>query len=295
MNLGRNYALLLLLLLISSGGTILDAQTQSGEDVFQQHCAGCHDQNNPHIPTRDALRKMSAVHILRTLNSGEMIAVGYTMTIAEREAVANYLGIPGGDEPLPVSAFCKVPTVKMPARPRVEWNGWSPAILNTRYQTADAAGLAIDCVERLKLKWAFAFQGDVTAFAPPTIVDQNLFVGSAGGVIYALDRDSACIHWTYQAGGAVRTAIMAVRDAGHYVLLFGDQNGWLYELDAANGNLRWKKKMEDHDAARITGAAAVYAGNVFVPVAGWEENRAADPKYLCCTMRGSVTALRIHD
>jgi polyvinyl alcohol dehydrogenase (cytochrome) len=295
MNLGRNYAFLWLLLLISSGGMILDAQAQSGEDVFEQHCAGCHDQNNSQIPTREALRKMSAVHILRTLNSGEMIAVGYTMTIAEREAVANYLGIPGGDEPLPVSAFCKVPTVKVSVHPRVEWNGWSPGTSNTRFQTADKAGLSIDSVKRLKLKWVFAFPGDVTAFAPPTVLDQNLFVGSAGGVIYALDRDSACIHWTYQAGGAVRSAIVAVRDVGHYVLLFGDQNGWFYELDASSGKLRWKIKMEDHDAARLTGAPAVYAGNVFVPVSGWEENRATDPKYPCCTMRGSVTALRIHD
>jgi polyvinyl alcohol dehydrogenase (cytochrome) len=295
MDLRRNSALLWLILVISPGAVIVNAQTPSGEVVFQQHCAGCHDQQNPRIPTREALRKLSAVHILRTLNSGEMIAVGYTMTVAEREAVANYLGIPGGDEPLPASAFCKVSTVKVPAHLSAAWNGWSPGTSNTRYQTADAAGLSIESVKRLKLKWAFAFPGDVTAFAPPTILDQNLFVGSAGGLIFALDRDSGCIHWKYQGGGAVRSAIVAVRDAGHYVLLFGDQNGWFYELDAASGKLRWKKKMEDHDAARVTGAPAVYAGNVFVPVAGWEENRAADPKYPCCTMRGSVTALRIHD
>ena len=53
--------------------------------------------------------------------------------------------------------------------------------------------------------------------------------------------------------------------------------------------------MEDHDAARLTGAAVAYQGKVYVPVAGWEENRANDPKYVCCTMRGSVVALRIRD
>ncbi len=295
MNLLRIRALLWLILSIFPAVVSLDAQTQSGEAAFEQHCAACHDQNNPRIPTREALGKLPAVHILRALNSGEMIAVGYTMTIAEREAVANYLGTPGGDESLPASAFCKVPTVKLSGNPKVAWNGWSPSTSNTRYQAAEAAGLSMDSVKRLKLKWAFAFPGDVTAFAPPTILDKNLFVGSAGGVIYALDRDSGCVHWTYPAGGAVRSAIVAARDAGHYVLLFGDQNGWFYELDAASGKLRWKKKMEDHDAARLTGAPTVYSGIVFVPVSGWEENRATDSKYPCCTMRGSVTALRIHD
>ena len=38
----------------------------------------------------------------------------------------------------------------------------------------------------LKLKWAFGFDGDVTAFSQPTVIDDQVFVGSAGGVIHAL-------------------------------------------------------------------------------------------------------------
>ena len=284
-----------LMLLMFPAALLLPAQTPSGEAVFKQHCAGCHDSNNPRIPARESLQKLPAAHILRTLNYGEMIAVAYTMTIAEREAVAKFLGTPGDEAPLPASAFCKVRSVKIPANPKIEWNGWSPSPGNTRYQTAEAAKLSIDGVKRLKLKWAFAFPGDVTAFAPPTIIDNDIFVGSAGGVIYGLDRETGCIHWTYQAGGAVRSAIVAARDGGRYALLFGDQNGWFYSLDASDGKLRWKKKMEDHDAARLTGSPVADAGIVYVPVAGWEENRASDPKYPCCTMRGSVAALRIRD
>jgi hypothetical protein len=36
-------------------------------------------------------------------------------------------------------------------------------------------------VRRLELKWAFGFDGDVTAFAQPTVLDGQVFVGSAGG------------------------------------------------------------------------------------------------------------------
>jgi len=78
-------------------------------------------------------------------------------------------------------------------------------------------------------------------------------------------------------------------------LLFGDQTGWFYSVEAESGTLLWKKKIEEHDAARLTGAPVAYNGTVFVPVASWEETRSQDPAYACCTFRGSVVALRIRD
>jgi len=277
------------------GAAALTAQTPSGEAVFKQRCAACHEQNNPRIPTRQSLEKLPATRILRTLNYGAMIQVAYTMSLAERAAVAKYLGTPGEEAASVPIAYCRDRGVKIAANPKIQWNGWSPDTNNWRYQTADAAGLSLDKVKRLKLKWAFAFEGDLTAFAQPTILDHQLFVGSAGGVIHALDRESGCVRWQYQADGPVRTSILAARDGGRYVLLFGDQTGGFYALDAANGKPLWKKRIEDNDAARLTGAAVAFDGTVFVPVAGWEENRASDPKYPCCTMRGSVAALRIRD
>jgi polyvinyl alcohol dehydrogenase (cytochrome) len=272
------------------------AAQQSGEDVFIQRCAGCHDQKNPRIPTRESLQKLPAPRILRALNYGAMITIGYTMSMNQREAVANWLGTPGGAEtPLPASAYCADRTVRMDSTPKLAWNGWSPALENTRFQTAAQAGLSLDNVRNLKLKWAFAYQGDITAFSQPTILDGNLFVGSAGGAIHNLDARTGCIRWMYQATGPVRTALLAVRDGARNVVLFGDQSGWFYALDAQAGKLLWKKKMDPHDATRLTGAAVAHQGIVYVPVASWEENRASDLNYECCTMRGSVVALRIRD
>ncbi len=275
---------------------VLLAAAPSGEAVFKQRCAACHDSNNPRIPPRAALEKFSSTRILRTLNYGAMINVAYTMSIDEREAVAKYLGTAAEEvSPLPASAFCSDRSVKIAAKPKFEWDGWSPNTANLRYQTAEAAGLSIEQMKHLKLKWAFAFEGDISAFSQPTVLDDNLFTGSAGGVIYALQASTGCIRWSYQAGGPVRTSILAAREGGRHVLMFGDQIGTFYALDAANGKLLWKRKIENHDASRLTGAAIAHDGIVYVPVAGWEENRANDPKYECCTMRGSVAALRIHD
>jgi polyvinyl alcohol dehydrogenase (cytochrome) len=283
-------------LLTVSACLLRAAAPEAGDAVFKQRCAGCHEQNNPRIPTRETLQKMPAARILRTLNYGAMMNVAYTMSISQREAVANWLGTAGnGDQAPPASAFCSDRSVRIAANPKLQWNGWSPASENTRFQTAEQAGLTLDGVRNLKLKWAFAFQGDITAFSQPTVLDGNLFVGSAGGAIHDLDAQTGCIRWMYQASGPVRTSILAVRDGNRYVLLFGDQSGWFYALDANGGKLLWKKKTDSHDAARLTGSAVAYKGTVYVPVASWEENRASDPDYLCCTMRGSVVAYRVHD
>ena len=44
---------------------------------------------------------------------------------------------------------------------------------NSRYQSGQAAGLSLATVSRLKLKWAFGFEGDIIAFAQPTILDDQ--------------------------------------------------------------------------------------------------------------------------
>ena len=283
------------LLVLSLSPVLLQAATETGDAIFKQRCAGCHDQSNPRIPTRETLQKMPAIRVLRALNYGAMISVAYTMSSSQREAVATWLGTPGGDPAPTAAAFCADHSVHLAANPKIEWNGWSPSADNARFETADKAGLTLEGVRNLKLKWAFAFQGDITAFSQPTILDGNLFVGSAGGAIHDLDPQTGCTRWVYQATGAVRSSIIAVRDGNRYVLLFGDQSGWFYALDASDGKQIWKKQVEMHDAARLTGSPVAHNGVVFVPVASWEENRASDLAYQCCTMRGSIVALRVHD
>ena len=272
------------------------AAAPSGEAVYKQRCAACHEQSdNIRIPPRATLQQLPAARILRVLDFGAMMSVAYPMNHAEREAVASYLGTAEAETPPAAEAFCADRAVRLAATPRAQWNGWSPGLDNARFQTAEAAGLTLDGVRRLKLKWAFAFEADLTAFAQPTVLDGNLFTGSAGGAVYALDAATGCMRWKFQANGPVRSSILAAREGRRVSLLFGDQNGWFYSLDAATGREFWKKRVDEHDAARLTGAPVAYNGTVFVPVASWEENRALDPKYECCTSRGSVAALRIRD
>jgi polyvinyl alcohol dehydrogenase (cytochrome) len=281
------------------GASLAPAQSAapklSGEAVYQHRCAGCHEQASARIPPRSALNQMPAERILRTLDFGAMMTVAYGMSRDERQAVAAYLGTNAPANAFPSSAYCSGRRAVVSDHPRFFWNGWSPGPTNARYQSAEAAGLSVDQVRGLKLKWAFGFDGDVTAFSQPTVIDGQVFVGSAGGVIHALRADTGCLQWTFQANGPVRSAVLSVTDGKRHTLLFGDQDGWFYALEAETGAPLWKKKVEEHDAARLTATPAAYNGNVFVPVASWEETRSLDPAYPCCTFRGSVVALRIRD
>lgn len=269
-------------------------QATSGGEVYQQRCAQCHDNSAAtRAPSRDALQKMPASRILRTLDFGLMMGVAYPLTREERNAVADYLGTPGAEPGPPAAAFCSADRHPLAGEAAGNWNGWSPSAANTRYQAH--AGITKDQVPQLKLKWAYGFAGDVTAFAAPAYLNGTIFVGSAGGVVQALDAKTGCVHWTFQANGPVRSGIVAVENGSGYSLLFGDQIGWFYALDAKTGRLLWKKRIDEHEATRLTGTPAVYQGVVFVGAASWEETRSIEPHYACCTFRGSVTALHVAD
>ncbi len=271
------------------------AGSVSGAEVYQEYCAGCHEQVSPRIPPRDALQKMSAARILRTLDFGVMMSIAYPLRRDQREAVANYLGMPGPEPAPPPSSFCSDRRLRLFGNAAGSWNGWSPESSNTRFQPAANAALTIEQVRRLKLKWSYGFPGDITAFAAPTVLNGTLIVGSASGAVQALDARSGCLYWMFQADGPVRSAILAVQNGSRTSLLFGDQIGRFYSLDASTGHLLWKRRIDSHDATRLTGSPAAQGGVVFVPAASWEETRALNPQYVCCTFRGSVTALRVRD
>ena len=222
-----------------------------------------------------------------------MINIAYVLTRDEREAVASYLGVDRPDTPVPQQAYCSDRTVNIGASPKPVWDGWGPDPTNTRYTTT--SGITLNQASKFKLKWAYAFEGDVTAFGAPTVLGNTLFVGSAGGAVQALSTESGCVRWVYQGSGPVRSAIVIVPNGKTHVAVFTDLTGWAYGIEAESGRQLWKKKPEPHESTRLTGSAAVKDGVVFIPAASWEETRSNNPEYPCCTFRGSVTALRAKD
>jgi polyvinyl alcohol dehydrogenase (cytochrome) len=267
---------------------------------YQQSCAQCHDGQLDRAPNRDVLRGMTPERVLRALESGPMISMAMGRSTADRRAIAEYLtgktfsGNFNNDPP---------PQAMCPAKDRdafdpssgPQWNGWGVTTTNARFQDAAMAGLTAADVPRLQLKWAFAFPGDLQSNAQSTIAGGRVFVGSAGGKVYALSAATGCIHWFFDTGAPMRAAISIARiktaSGQRYAALFGDGAANVYALDAATGKLIWKTKAENSPVARITGSPTFYDGRYYVPMASSEEGAGTTPTYECCRFRGSVTAL----
>src|SRR5262249_57556659 len=94
----------------------------------------------------------------------------WRMAGEEREAVAAFLGIAGGDAAPASKGYCADRNVNLTSIPKGSWNGWSPSAENTRYQPREAAGLTFDQVRRLKMKMAYGVEGDVKAIGAPSVI-----------------------------------------------------------------------------------------------------------------------------
>jgi polyvinyl alcohol dehydrogenase (cytochrome) len=286
-------------------GSLPALAQQGGAILFAQHCARCHDGggSQSRAPSRDALQSMSFEHVLRTITSGSMAPMVQGRTDDERKAIASYAT---GRTPNDTSATndtsndtstecVKAPLTFAARLDRPQWNGWGANLNNSRFQPAEAARLPPDQVSRLELKWAFGFPNAPSAIAQPTIIGGVLFVGGVDYKVHALDAKSGCTIWTYATEAPVRTAISfgPLSGTDQFAVFFGDVRANAYALDAASGALIWKKKVEDHPAARITGAPTPYSGVLYVPVSSIEEATGSRATYECCTFRGSVVALDV--
>lgn len=261
---------------------------QDGAALFEKHCAGCHSAGSKtRAPLREALGHLTRPAILATLETGSMKEQASALSLAERRAVTDYLSNINGTTESTRAGWCN--DNGSPLEPAAAWNGWGVDLENSRFQPAAQAGLAANQVPALKLKWAFGFPNTTSVFGQPTVAGGRVFVGSEDGTVYSLDARTGCIYWTYKASSTVRTAISIDPPLTH--IYFGDVQAQAYCLDARSGALMWKVKVEEHPYARITGAPKLYGGRLYVPVSSIEEVPGGNPKYPCCTFRGSVVAL----
>jgi polyvinyl alcohol dehydrogenase (cytochrome) len=268
-------------------------QTANGRALFEAHCTSCHASNDQRIPTVEELRARTPEAIISALTSGAMQVQGGELSAAEKRAVAEYLaGRIVGLAPQPDKGRCTAapPFDLSPAS--VAWGGWGPEPDNTRFQSAQRAGLTASQVPNLKLKWAFGFPNSATARNLPNVAGNRIFVGSGTGLVYALDAKTGCTIWAFQANAGVRTPIViAARPGGGLAAYFGDDRSNVYAVNPADGSLHWQRRVDDHPASHVIGAPAFYQDRLYVPVSSLEEGQGGNPAYKCCTFRGSLLAM----
>jgi polyvinyl alcohol dehydrogenase (cytochrome) len=281
-------------------------QAQDGQALYVQLCATCHEGANERAPRPEVLRQLAPEQVLNALQNGTMITMAAHRSSADHRAIAEYVTgkrfgsplvtAPGNaamctDNSVPAAWFSPATADVLGAN---AWNGWGVSSDNARFASPEVAGLTAADVPKLKVKWAFAFPGDLTANAAPAVVGGRVFVGSAGGIFYSLSADSGCIHWHFKTESGVRGApsigVIETATGPRYVVFVGDRNANLYALDALTGALVWQTEVDAHPLARITGSPMLYEGRLYIGTSSGEEVAATTAGYECCKFRGSVMA-----
>jgi polyvinyl alcohol dehydrogenase (cytochrome) len=187
--------------------------TEFGISAVERECTKCHGNSAvDRAPSPAAIRQMPPERIYTALTTGIMQTQAANLSDEQKRRLAEYMGgSPLGSGALgdasqmpnrcPAAATLADPS-KGPA-----WNSWGVDAHNTRFQSAEGAGLTAAQVPNLKLKWAFGFPLGYRLFSQPSLAAGRVFVGSDTGYVYSLDMKTGCVHWSYQAKAAVRTAV----------------------------------------------------------------------------------------
>jgi eukaryotic-like serine/threonine-protein kinase len=126
---------------------------------------------------------------------------------------------------------------RFPAEPVRNQNFYGPPAVADDLIVADTYngwvyGINLDGIE----KWSFKDPEGARFVAGATIGDEIVYVGSAFGTMYALDRESGEEVWHYSTDRDIWSAPLLVENTLYFVTL--DRH--LYAVDAAEGDLLWQ-------------------------------------------------------
>ncbi|MFT4824486.1 MAG: polyvinyl alcohol dehydrogenase (cytochrome) [Halioglobus sp.] len=272
-------------------GALGDRESLPGAALFTRHCVSCHAGQVYKAPHTSWLEMMPARTLYTTMTEGVMQQQSTMLSDDEKKQVVEYLlQEPFTDQAqAPKLSYCSGKAARFEDFNPQELTGWGRD--TARFVPAPIAGLSVADIPRLQLKWSFGFPNAMRARSQPAVAMGAVFVGSQDGTVYALDLETGCVRWAYQASAEVRTGIVPGQHGdGPPTVFFGDIIANLYAVNAHTGELLWRVSPDDHHSATLTGTPAYHDGTLYVPVSSLEVIPAAAEDYECCTFRGSVVA-----
>jgi polyvinyl alcohol dehydrogenase (cytochrome) len=251
------------LLAVAGRASAQPAAAASGADVFKRACANCHQEGQTAVPPPDAMRALTPEAIVNSLVNGKMAAQGAALTAAERSAVAQFLtGRAPAAESTATANRCTAAVPTADPMQGQRWMAWGNDAANSRF--APQGGVTAANAPKLTLKWAFGYAGATASRVQPALAGGKLFAASDTAELHALDPRTGCAYWTFKAESGVRSALSVgpyrAGNATRYAVFFGDQRANAYAVDTITGQQVWKRKVDDHAAAAITGALAIADG-----------------------------------
>ncbi|MFK7730802.1 MAG: PQQ-binding-like beta-propeller repeat protein [Pseudomonadales bacterium] len=264
-----------------------------GAGLYKQHCAHCHNGSVAKAPHLVWLSMIGPQKIYKALNSGIMRPQAAALNDEQHRAIAEYLTNDTLDnsEQLAYAPACDATRIALNPDARLPKTGWGHD--TSRFIPAEIAKLSATDVPKLELKWAYAFPGVTRARSQPAVGFGAVYMGSEEGSVYALDVETGCAHWRFEASAEVRTGVVlspATADQPP-IAVFGDVIANLYAVNALTGELMWRLRADEHPSATLTGTPAVSGNTVYAPVSSLEVVAAANPEYDCCRFRGNVLAV----
>src|SRR6185369_13438608 len=158
---------LALLLTVPAAALAQQPQPPAGDAVFNRACASCHQAGQSKVPTPDDLRAYSPEAIVNALTNGKMAVQGATLTTAERVAAAQFITGKAFAASTGRAVKCTAATPTSDPMRGPRWMAWGGDATNTRY--AAQGGLTAQDLPKLKLKWAFAYDGATSARVQPAL------------------------------------------------------------------------------------------------------------------------------
>ena len=270
------------------------AQQSEGEVIFAESCAECHNSTQSgRTPSVFSLTSLSPRAIVSALEDGVMQSEGAALNRVQRIMVAESLtGRSYAETRLPETAFCSEQSAEVFDIESLYWMGFGGNLEGTGFQPSDRAGLTVSEIPSLELLWAFAFPDASEVRTKPTIVGELALFGDQFGMVYAVDTNTGCVRWTFEADAGIRGSILVdVDDNGRPRAYCVDLRPKPSAHDTEAGPGVWKERVGWHPESNNTGSPTLYGNNLFIPISSMEVVRGGDPSYVCCTSSGAVAAV----
>ena len=138
-------------------GAAWAADDPLAEGIYKAHCAQCHQQvGEARIPALATLQQLTPAAVNRALEFGAMKSQGASITRAERQALAAWIGHGRSSAATESSTAnrCAASPELRAADSLAALSSWGGSLNNWRYADQAAAGLNAADVPKLRLKWA---------------------------------------------------------------------------------------------------------------------------------------------
>ena len=247
----------------------------SGETIYNEKCALCHDKpTDPKVPHRRTMAQYYQSRVLDTLTVGRMAPFTQGLSGDEIQEVVEYVTqrVPDPDE---AERLFRCTDASVNADPVIAH--WGVDERNTRYQpnsSIDASN-----VGSLKLKWAFDVPESRTMRGYPAVSEDTIFLPNTTGKLYALNRETGCVKWFFDAEAEIRTAAHLFEIDGMPVVSVGLSSNELAVVNAKDGSLVHRENVAIFQQSMLTGSQRAYDGHLYVPLSAIDVALAMNPVY----------------